>query len=224
MREIIQSFFKKQYENSINQKTLYYDYIFPENEVMDYIRKVINIPLEEFISFIYNDCKNTVIFPADVFQFSNIDDATLRLCSVLQDAGNPGVDYLQGGKLLLNDGKERLKGAYLKYGENHLKTGAAIGLLFELTRTYFLSIYGLVYDKLSSEEYEKLLIRLVLRNKLIIRIIRATNIGTLNLRELFYMLSDSTYIRRKSNVKSILSILKNSKEYNFDEILNKVVF
>lgn len=224
MREIIHNFFNKQYENTINHKTLYYDYVFPEIDVINYVKDVIAVPLSEYVAYVCNCLPNKLIVAADVFQFSKLNDATFGLCSIIKNINNPGVNYLQAGELLLDDGKTRLKGAYLKYGENHLKTGASIGFLFEITRTYFLSIYGSVIDLLSTEEQNLLLVRLIIRNNLISRLIKIGSMGRINVREFLYMLSDSTYKRRSSNIKSIIDILKISKEFNFDPILKNIIF
>lgn len=37
------------------------------------------------------------------------------------------------------------------------------------------------------------------------------------------MLSESTYLRRKSNVKAVLNILAISEEYDFTGFVNKIV-
>ena len=42
------------------------------------------------------------------------------------------------------------------------------------------------------------------------------------MREFMYMLSDSTYVRRKSNVKKIINILKLSEEYDFNTFVDKI--
>lgn len=114
-------------------------------------------------------------------------------------------------------------GAYTKYGENYVKTAEAMGLFFELSRTYFLSCIGYIYCDLPEEDKEKLLVRLLLRNRLIVRMIQASENGNINTREFFYMLSDSTYLRRKSNVKTVLKVLESSREYDFSDFLDRII-
>ena len=125
---------------------------------------------------------------------------------------------------MLNDGKERKEGALTKYGENHAKTAEAIGLLFELHRTYFLSIYGYAFLELSASGREKLLVRLLLRNKFIVRLFKASNNGNVEMRNFLYMLSDTTYVRRRSNIRSILNVLQNSTEFDFSTFINRIKF
>ena len=98
-----------------------------------------------------------------------------------------------------------------------------MGLFFELSRTYFLSCLGYVYCELSNDDRQKLQTRLLLRNRLIVRMMLASENGNINAREFFYMLSDSTYLRRKSNVKAVLNILASSEEYNFKDFVSKII-
>ena len=137
---------------------------------------------------------------------------------------NPGVTFIEAGKLLLDDGAQRKDMAYIKYGENHLKTAEALGLLYELTRTYFLSCIGTVYISLCEEDQKRLLTRLFLRNKLISRLIKVTNTSNIDARQFLYMLSDSTYIRRRSNLKCILHFLQESTEYDFSGMISRIHF
>ena len=146
------------------------------------------------------------------------------MCTEMIKTDNPGMNYLEIGKMLLNDGKERKEGAYLKYGENHAKTGASVGLLYELCRTYFLSCIGVVYAQLPEEQRDCLLTRLILRNVFVSRMIKATQNGTVKMRQFLYMLSDSTYVRRRSNIKTVLQVLSNSVEYDFKGKISLIVF
>lgn len=220
----LDEFYNRTYENAINNKMLYYDYDFPIEQVKKYVDQIINIPLNEFVLRAINSKTTESITPKDVFQFSSLEDGTKNICHILKGKGNPGVTFLEAGKLLLDDGMLRTDMAYKKYGENHLKIAESIGLLFELTRTYFVSCLGIVYLSLPSDEQEKLIIRLFLRNKLIARLIKASSFATVNARQFFYMLSDTTYIRRKSNIKSVLRFLECSKEYDFSPYVERIVF
>lgn len=223
MHDIVVEFYSREYENKINKKTLYYSYDFPEQEVEIYVKRIISEPVDRYVTYIKNLKEKEIIEAKDVFQFSRMEDATLIICEKVKANNNPGMKYLDVGKLLLDDGKRRKNGAYTKYGENHVKTAESIGLFFELSRTYFLSCLGHVYCELPEKDQQKLLVRLLLRNRLIVRMIQASENGNINAREFFYMLSDSTYLRRKSNVKAILNILADSEEYNFNDFVNKII-
>lgn len=99
-----------------------------------------------------------------------------------------------------------------------------MSLLHNINNTYFLSCIGYIFCDLDKEQQTKLLTRLVLRNKLIIRLLRASKNGKVNVREFLYMISDSTYIRRRSNIKSILNLLTRSDEYDFSNFINNLRF
>lgn len=223
MDDIIIEFYSGKYEKKINENSLYYSYNFPEQEVRTYVEKIISEPIDRYVAYIKALKEREQVTSKDVFQFSDLSDATIVICEKIKAHNNPGVKYIDVGRILLDDGKIRKDGAYTKYGENHVKTAEAMGLFFELSRTYFLSCLGYVYCDLSIEDRKKLLTRLLLRNKLIIRLLQASENGKINAREFFYMLSDSTYLRRKSNVKTILHILETSEEYDFSGFTNKVV-
>ena len=221
---ILDAFYSRTYENDINKKMLYYNYDFPTEEVENYVRQILCVPVEQFIQRDITMETAEAITPKDVFQFSTLEAGTDHICHVLNKAGNPGVTFIQAGKLLLDDGTQRKDMAYIKYGENHLKTAEALGLLYELTRTYFVSCIGMVYLKLNEEDRKKLNVRLFLRNKFIARLIKATASAKVDARQFLYMLSDATYIRRKSNIKCILRYLQESTEYDFTTITQKIIF
>lgn len=224
MNHNILNFFSCTIEKEINKKTLYYEYIFPRQEAYEYVSNIIAMPIPLILDYILSEQEDEPILSGDVFQFSNLDDATYRICSLLADANNTGVTYLNAGKLLLNDGKIRTDSALIKYGENHLKTAASLGLLFEITKTYFLSYIGYVINEFNEEGRQKLLVRLTMRNKLIKRLYRASQNGDVDMRQFFFMLSDSTYLRRRSNVKKIIHLLSDSQEYDFLSFTNRLIY
>ncbi len=223
MDDIIIEFYSGKYEKRINKNLLYYSYNFPEQEVRAYVEKIISEPIDRYIIYIKGLKEREQITSKDVFQFSDFSDATLVICEKIKAHNNPGVKYIDVGKILLDDGKIRKDGAYTKYGENHVKTAEAIGLFFELSSTYFLSCLGYVYCDLSNDDRKKLLTRLLLRNRLIVRMMQASENGNVNAREFLYMLSDSTYLRRKSNIKAVLNILDSSDEYDFTDFVEKII-
>ena len=160
----------------------------------------------------------------DIFQFSNFCDATLNICDKLKKINNPGMKFLELGQLLLDDEKDRKEGAFIKYGENHTKMAEALGLVFELCHTYYLSGVGYIFIDLNEEDREKLLVRLILRNKLIKRMYQASKNGNINAKEFFYMISESTYIRRRSNIKNVFDVLQRSHEYDFSSFVELIQF
>ena len=205
MDNIVEEFFDRKFEDKINKEILYYS--FPKDEVKLYVESIINEQLDRYLEYIKLMQKKEIIKSEDVFQFSSIDDATDNFCEKVNHISNPGLTHLQVGKLLQDDGKERTDAAYVKYGENHSKFAKELGLAFELCNTYYLSGVGYIYLELTEEDKERLLVRLMIRSTLIKRLYQASQNGTVNLREFLYMLADSTYLRRKSNIKKVMGYI-----------------
>ncbi len=222
MDSIVNEFFEKNYEKKINKNILFYK--FPEEKVFTYVKSVINEPVSNYISFISLANNKDQVYPEDIFQFSSFKDATINLCLKIKDKDNPGLSYLEIGKLLQDDGKERLNTAYIKYGENHAKFADALGIVFRVYSSCYLSGIGYIYTKLSSADQEKLLTRLIIRTKLIMKLYQTSQNDIVNLRDFLSVLSESTYIRRRSNIKKVLCILYNSTEYDFKSFIDKITF
>lgn len=222
MQNIIVDFFTQKYEKKINKGILYYT--FPKKEVTTYIEQVINEPVDRFVAYIKESNVKNKIEPSDVIQFSNIKDATINFCEKVNKINNPGLNFQEVGKLLQDNGINRKIGAYVKYGENHTKTAQALGLAFELCNTYYLSGIGYIFMELSEENREKLLTRLILRSKLFTSMIQASVNGKVNMREFLYKLSDSTYVRRRSNIKKMMAYLTQSNEYDFTKFIDNIEF
>lgn len=220
--DIIAEFFSGKYEKEINKSILYYS--FTENDVSLYIQKLINSPISAFLEYMDLHPENIEITSKDIFQFSSFEDATYCICSKLNRVNNPGLKFMKIGQMLLDDNNIRKNGAFIKYGENHAKTAEALGLVFKLYHTYYLSGIGYIFIKLTLKEREELLVRLVLRNKLIKVIYQASKKGRVDLRKLLFMISDSTYVRRRSNIKKVLEILSRSDEYDFSSFIKALKF
>ena len=220
MQDIVTEFFTQKYEKKINKDILYYD--FPKEDVSAYVEQVINEPVDRFVAYIKGLKAKSRIETGDVIQFSNIKDATINFCEKVNEVNNPGLNFQEVGRLLQDDGIERKVGAYVKYGENHTKTAQILGLAFELCNTYYLSGVGYIFLELNEEDREKLLTRMILRSKLFTRMMQASSNGKVNMREFLYMLSDSTYVRRRSNVKKMMGYLMSSTEYDFNLFIEKI--
>ena len=129
------------------------------------------------------------------------------------------------GKFLENDDIKRTDCAYTKYGENHAKTACQLGLLHCIDKKYFVSCLGYVIGDLSEEKQKKLLNRLLLRNKLIKRLIyKCYHNNVVIYNDEVGFLKDSTKLRRKSNVKKMIEIIKSNNECDLTYLLEKIHF
>ncbi len=222
MDDIVKEFFNGFFEEQINKNILFYK--FPEEKVFTYVKSVNNEPVSNYLSFIKDSIKQERIEPDNIYQFSNFTDATINLCVKLKSIDNPGLSHLEIGKLLQDDGKERRDTACIKYGENHAKLANMLGIVFRLYSSYYLSGIGYIYTELPPTDQGKLLTRLIIRTKLITQLYKASQNGTVNLRDFLSVLSDSTYVRRRSNIKKVLCVLYNSTEYDFKSFIDRITF
>ena len=223
-KDVICEFYSREYEKSVNRMSIYYSFVTPKDEIRRYIDRIISVPIDEYVNYDISSKQNDGIVSDDIFQFSNFEDASYNICVGMKKQSNPGIKHIDAGRILLDDGLVRNEVAYVKYGENHLKCAELLGLVFDLNRTYFLSCLGMIIDEISKEERDKLIVRMIVRNKLVSVLIKETTKSVIELRNLFGMLSDSTYLRRRSSVKRILKVLLSSDEYDFSSLYNGIVF
>lgn len=218
-------FFERKYELSLEKSILEKNFDDHKQEMLAYIETLNNIAIKDYMEYIKTCCKCQPIMAADVFQFSDFDDATINVCRCICKAGNCGVKFIEVANLLLTDNIPRKDGALSKYGENHIKTAEAMGLAFRNgTKTYYLSAWGCVFDELSNDAQEKILLRLIIRNKLITQLFLAANQGEFDLEAFLYDLSKSTYLRRRTNINRILEWLNSSQEYDFSHLSHNIKY
>lgn len=145
-RQKLKSFFKFEHEEKTKDCILGGNNTEIKRQTGEYINELVAIPLSCYVDYINHDCKREAIMASDVFQFSNIEDATLNLCQAICMHSNAGLCFQEIGKMLLDDGIARSQTAFNKYGENHIKTAEAVGLAFKTgKRQYFLSSTGVVF-------------------------------------------------------------------------------
>lgn len=80
MDDIVVEFYSGKYEEKINNKSLYYTYNFPEQEVRRYVEKIISEPIDRYIAYIKSLKEREQITAKDVFQFSDMSHATVVIC------------------------------------------------------------------------------------------------------------------------------------------------
>ena len=195
------------------------------DDVLEYIYRIVEIPISEFVNYIETVIKRKSIMAADVFQFSNFQDATIKVCNRITGVNNPGLKFKEVASLLLDDSIRRNDLALNKYGENHIKTAELLGLAFKSdNRLYYLSAIGCVFSKLTQDMQDKLLVRLIIRNKLISQMFVLAIKAEFDLEAFLYDLSNSTYVRRRSNIRTVISFLNQSQEYDFSNITKNIIF
>lgn len=216
-------FFNHSLDNDLNETLLSINTSFPKEKILSYIADIISVPIPKFLEWIRTN-RFVLVESKDMLQISKFEDAFYNIVTKLKNNGDPGLRFIEMGKLLQNDGKDRNDGANRKYGENHAKTAEYLGYLFSKKYFYFVSCFGYALDFLSEEEKTKLFSRLLLRTNLF-RIIYLSSLNDkVKLRSIFDFLSDKTYKRRLNGTREILFKLKLCNDYDFNNILDCIEF
>lgn len=187
--------------------------ILSESQVYSILFKVLKeVPLQKIIEIIKEDGTLFEIEKADICQFSDFNDCYTKALVVIINSGLKDVSWTKLGFLLRN--KPRKSGADQKYGENHGKTAAQLGLLQMNERHEFNpTSFGIAFNALSKEDKESL------KPKFCLYIPIIHNYFTQNcdpdlLDEYLALLSESTQKRRKPNIKKLIEIVKSSLPYD----------
>lgn len=146
----------------------------------------------------------------DISQFSDFKDAYYTVPYMLKNCGLKDVDYSKMGYMLRDEKRKDV--ADKKYGENHMKTAAQLGLCrFEKCRGNA-NAFGCCFVELSEVDRRNILPKLCLYIPFIQNYFMAG--ATDEVRdEILSILSHSTQVRRRSNVNTIIHTIKESIDY-----------
>ncbi len=207
--DLLRIFFQRTIEEDYNEKLFKRSYILPQDEVLEYVRNLLEIPIDDFFAYMHQYNRSYSFSVREIPQYSSLEDATIRLCYGLKEANDPGLSFVEVGELLRHGDGIRKQGANQKYGENHSKTAADFGLvqISPISHKIFLSAIGYVFDSLSTNEQEEYLARAVLRNSFINCILARATHQQIVLYDEMSILSQSTIYRRMPNVKGYLRLL-----------------
>ena len=221
--EVLKSFFTGSFESEYNERLMFRDYILPSEEIYDYIKNLIDIPVVEYIDAVITRFSASHFSTKDIPQFSSFYDATDRICNILMENGDNGYKFAEMGVLLRSNYVERDCRADIKYGENHCKTAADFGLIqIRFGNVCYLSCLGILFNELTETEKQNYLSRFVLRNNFINWLICRAKQHIINLDDEMNILSPSTIKRRKPNVIYYLNLLKGQSDSQVDNILSNI--
>ena len=153
-----------------------------------------------------------VITTGSIPQFSNIDDLD-RVPGIVMS--NPGCKYKLIGYFFNKDAQES---AQQKYGENHYKAAAQIGLCEEVIKKTEASMpevtkLGEVYDELDKEDKETVKAKLCFLIPVIQKFFTEGRNGTVDAKGLYEsMLSAATVIRRRSSTMMLIRCIAKTLE------------
>lgn len=208
MEELLEVFFDLSFEEIITEDMLERNYVFPQSKVEDYIMDIVAVPYQHFIDYVFTHYCNKPIDPSCIPQISNYEACTRGICQVMRGRGDPGLEYKELGVALFSDDIPRNDGAYLKFGENHVKGAAFHGLTHGLYKKWFLTCLGYVYSDLDDELRQYLSARTLLRNPFFHIIIAESVEHDVNIRKYMTELSLSTQNRRSSSCMHFFDVIR----------------
>lgn len=187
---------------------------YTEEQLMIAINKLVGIlkraSIENILNIIESDRENIAeITPANIPQFSSVESIN-DVLDYVNSADE--VTYELIGYYINKDAK---KGAQTKYGENHYKTSASIGLT-TVEKPFLITALGKKYMTLPTEE------KIALRNKLFLLVpivqkilidARYMQVKPMDILNLY--LSASTSLRRRSNVRTMVEYVYNDADLEF---------
>ena len=207
-KEAIEVFFSREVEKMYDGYILDdKNYIVPQDALDNYIKTVLSVPYCEFIDHLRDHYSEFKISSKNVTQCSSFSACEEEMCITLMKEHNPGLTFLEIGRLFPDYVSSKADPAYIKFGENQIKTAAQLGLAFEYFDVWFLSCLGYVYSGLSDETKKSLLARTLLRDPLYGKIM--VDLCNSDIYLLSYMgtvKSAQTKSRRYRNVEKLLSI------------------
>lgn len=162
---------------------------------------LLNVECEEIIQVIQKIGLVFDISSGDVPQFSSFDDCVFKVPYLVKDCGIENLTYTQLGFMLRT--KPRKEFADMKYGENHSKTAAQMGLCSIKNAKIYSSYLGVAFCSLEKEMQKSLLPKLILFIPYIFNQY-ATNAKYEDIIASVSLLSESTQKRRLSNIWSLI--------------------
>ena len=175
-----------------------------------------NTNLEKFIDAIECD---SVFASEDIVQFSNLDHAINNVC-ICCETESKDLTFSELGKLIMHSKQD---GACKKYGENHSKLAAELSFVILIKNKSYIvknTALGTFTIGLEKDEKEELVKKLAMRNRFIKSLIFHAKNGVISYNDLARkVLSESTCIRRKPNVKKLVSLILEDSE-----LLNSVIW
>ena len=150
------------------------------------------------------------ITKADPSQFSDFKDAYYSVPFLLANCGKTDVDYNQMGYMLRSEKRKEV--ADKKYGENHMKTAAQLGLCRFAKCRANANALGSNFVKLNERDMKAVLPKLCLYIPYIQNYFMAGATDEVR-EEILSILSKTTQTRRRPNVNLIIETVKDSIEY-----------
>lgn len=214
--ETLKTFFESDDANSFNAASFGKN-VFGQNplaSVYSYFDQLCSIKFSDFVHYSLS-LPDVVLTASDIPQFSCLNDAIHKTPYYLDLAGDGGMVLSVLGEYLLGSGKKLL--AYRKYGENHAKAAALLGLAVVVKGKAYSSAFGHIIESLPEDRQEALVSRTALRNPFVRFLLKKACFGDVYIidEELPY-LSELTARRRYADILAILDLVRDNGEINLD--------
>ncbi|MBO4642823.1 MAG: hypothetical protein J5661_08230 [Bacteroidaceae bacterium] len=177
-----------------------------EEQAAFIINALLDFSIDEIIELVRQDFKIFHIQKKDVPQFSDLM-AVFKIPFILKNCGINGVGYDQMGYMLRTEKRNIV--ADRKYGENHMKTAEQMGLCELHHFMGYPNAIGNVFASLGAD-VQKILIPHFCLSIPFIQNYFMTGENDDYLEMMMNVLSDSTKTRRRPNVNTLISIIKES--------------
>lgn len=167
---------------------------------------------EDILKIISDGFVPNKIDKKDISQFSDFKDVYYTVPFILKNCGITDVDYSKMGYMMRNEKRNNV--ADKKYGENHMKTSAQLGLCRFYRCRANANALGNLFVKLCDTERKNILPKLCLYIPYIQNYFMAG--ATDDVRDkILSILSPTTQNRRRPNVNMIIQTIKESLENEF---------
>ena len=206
--EYIVQFMTRHFEKSIDLLMLSdKNFVVPKHSVIDYVKNALAIPYSDFLDYIKGHIG--IIEDDQLTQSSSFAACSCDMCKALERQGNPGMSYVEIGKLFPQYVKASNNAAFRKYGENQIKTSTQLGLTFEYYGCWYLTCVGYIYNELDTIQQESLLARTILRIPLYQAIMIKIMGEDVDLTSYMQSLSASTKGRRSRSILRMANLCLN---------------
>ena len=169
-------------------------------------------PLSAFLNELKNTKEIPDLQPRDVPCFSNMENGASRLNELLLFAPE-GLTFSEIGYQLMNSPNVY---AQTKYGENQSKLAETMSLVvLSNTRPILVvaTAWGNYLTRYSFVQKKEVLVKLLMRDHCVQSILSRALRGKVVYKEIVSFLSDSTKIRRRTNVKFLVNFILSGSEY-----------
>lgn len=174
-------------------------------EAQAILSALFEIPINVIIKKINENNIHDKFYPHDIPQFSSLDDCFTSIIKLVH-SGLDGVSFQKIGYFLRTI--QRKRGADFKYGENHSKCAALMGLC-HIDKGVWTNPFSFAFERLDITAQSLLRPKLCLRIPLI-QAFYKHNKSQEFLELSLTCLSDSTMIRRKPNVIKLINVVEES--------------